>query len=187
MALPYVAVALLVLATVYSAIVSFREAPASAQATWFFPRGTKRFTRVVASVVTAVVLSGFAVWIGLGARHSIRPSSRFLLPDGYTGWVRIEFEVHDSPPLEMANGRYILRIPSDGKLTTSSPEQYGWANDEYYFYSNSGIRRLPDSGTANLIWGKLNGEAGGLSGTRKYEEFFVGTRQQFAEQISRTP
>ena len=79
-------------------------------------------------------------------------------------------------------GNYVLRIPSDGRLKTSSPEQYGWANDEYYYSAGSGVRRLPDSGAGSLIWGKINGEAGGSAGTRKYEEFFVGTRQQFEQQ-----
>jgi hypothetical protein len=33
-----------------------------------------------------------------------------------------------------------------------------------------------------LIWGKINGEAAGSSGNRKYEGFFVGTLQQFKNQ-----
>jgi hypothetical protein len=105
-----------------------------------------------------------------------------LIPEGYTGWVRIEFEVQGAPPLPVEAGQNVLRIPPDGLLRTSSPEQYGWARDTYYFYSSAGLRQLPDSGPQSLIWGKINGEASGTSGREKYEEFFVGTNQQFKEQ-----
>lgn len=37
-----------------------------------------------------------------------------------------------------------------------------------------------------LVWGKINGEASGSSGKRKYEEFFVGTQQQFEDQVEGT-
>jgi hypothetical protein len=43
---------------------------------------------------------------------------------------------------------------------------------------------LPDSGPAGLIWGKINGEKAGASDPRKYEEFFVGTAQQFKDQLN---
>lgn len=82
----------------------------------------------------------------------------------------------------MEGGQYVLKIPSDGVLRTSSAEQYGWAKDEYYYYSAQGVRTLQDSGPAELIWGKINGEASGASGKRKYEEFFVGAAQQFKDQ-----
>jgi len=38
------------------------------------------------------------------------------------------------------------------------------------------------AGGGGLIWGKINGEETGSQGKRKYEEFFVGTEQQFREQ-----
>ena len=43
-------------------------------------------------------------------------------------------------------------------------------------------RSISDAGPNCLIWGKINGEATGSSGKRKYEEFFVGTQQQFKNQ-----
>jgi hypothetical protein len=82
----------------------------------------------------------------------------------------------------MEGAQYVLKIPSGGVLRTSSSEQYGWATDHYYYYSAQGIRALPDSGPAELIWGKINGEESATAGKRKYEEFFVGTTQQFRDQ-----
>ena len=182
MILPYTAIVLLVVATLYSTIVSFRRADAGKR-TWVFPEATNRSARIVVGGLTLALLTGLAVWLGVGARNSTRPASRFLIPDGYTGWVRIEFEVQGAPPLPMEGGEYILKIPPDGLLRTSSAEQYGWAKDHYYYYSAQAVHPLPDSGSAALIWGKINGEGSGASGKRKYEELFVGTEQQFKSQV----
>lgn len=182
MMLPYAASVLLVVATLYSAIVNFRRANAGKR-TWIVPEATNRSTRIVVGAFTLALLSGLALWLSVIARNSTRPASRFLIPDGYTGWVRIEFEVQDAKPLAMEDGEYILKIRPDGVLRTSSPERYGWARDHYYYYSAQGVRPLPDSGSAGLIWGKINGEGSGTSGKRKYEELFVGTAQQFKNQV----
>ncbi|MFZ0773999.1 MAG: DUF6843 domain-containing protein [Candidatus Sulfotelmatobacter sp.] len=181
MILPYVAIALLVFATVYSAIVIFRQ-PANHKQRWIFPNAASRSTRIFVGALTIALLTGFAWWLRISAQNSTHRSSRFLIPEGYTGWVRIEFEVQGSPPLPMEGAQYVLKIPSDGVLRTSSAEQYGWAKDQYYYYSAQGVRALPDSGPADLIWGKINGEESGASGRRKYEEFFVGAAQQFKDQ-----
>jgi len=180
MILPYTAIALLALATVYSAIVSFREREGRT-ASWIFPDTTSRFARKIVAVLTVALFVGLVGWIASSARSSTLRSSRFLIPEGYTGWIRIEFEVQGTPPLPIENAQYILKIPTDGRLQTSSPEQYGWADDHYYYYSGQSVRPISDSGPSALIWGKINGEASGASGNRKYEEFFVGTNEQFKE------
>ncbi len=183
MFLPYLATALLLMATVYSAIVSFREKRDAVQGSWFFPERTSGPIRIAVGVVTVVLLiAGFA-WMQKSSQHSTRVSSRFLIPEGYTGWVRVEFDMKDAPPLPVENGQYVLKIPATGALRTSSPEQYGWAKDSYFFYSATGSQQIRDSGPDSLIWGKINGEASGVSGIRKYEEFFVGTKQQFKAQL----
>jgi uncharacterized protein DUF6843 len=181
MILPYLAIVLLTLATVYSAIVSFRQTEGAAPS-WIFPTSASRPTRIIVGSLGLALLIAMGLWLGLGPRHNRLRSSRFLIPEGYTGWIRVEFEVQGAAPLPMEGGEYILSIPGDGVLRTSSPEQYGWAQDHYYYYSAQGTRPLPDSREAPLIWGKINGEASGASGKRKYEEFFVGTAQQFKNQ-----
>ena len=192
MKLPYVAVALLILSTAYSAMVSFSQPsfrqPSFSQKkrgglSWIFPESASRAVRFSVGALTLALLAGLALLLGMGTVNSTHRSSRFLIPEGYTGWIRIEFEVQGAPPLRMEGGQYVLRIPSEGVLRTSSAEQYGWAKNSYYYYSAQGVRSLPDSGSAVLIWGKINGEESGASGKRKYEEFFVGTEQQFRGQV----
>ena len=183
MILPYVAAVLLALATAYSAVVSFRERRKGAEPSWIFPDGAKRLTRIFISIATFIVLIALGAWFIINARNSTPRSMRFLIPEGYSGWVRIEFEAPGAPALPQEAGATVLRIPSSGRLRTSSPEQYGWVNNSYAFYSSAGVRPIPGSGSGKLIWGKINGEASGASGKRKYEEFFVGTQQQFKGQV----
>jgi len=184
MIVPYLATALLVVATVYSAIVSFRQ-PGGDGRSWIFPEATSRSARIFAGALTFALVAGLAVWLGMSVRNSTRRSSRILISEGYTGWIRVEFEVQGAPPLPMEGGQYVLKIPSDGILRTSSAEQYGWAKDQYFCYSAQGLRSLPDSGQSVLVWGKINGEESGASGKQKYEEFFVGTAQQFKDQVKK--
>jgi hypothetical protein len=181
MIVAYLAIALLLVATGYSAIVSFRSTEGKARS-WTFPDRAGRPARILVGVFTLIFLTGAGLWLLTSIRTSTRPSSRLLIPDGYTGWVRIGFEVKSTSSLPMEGNEYIVKIPVEGKLQTSSPEQYGWARDKYYYYSAEGVHPLDDSGPAQLIWGKINGEESGATGERKYEEFFVGTEQQFKDQ-----
>ncbi len=187
MKLPYVAIALLILATAYSAMVSFRQPsfkqPRRGKLSWIFPESAGRPVRFSVAALTLALLAGLGLLLEMGTGNSTHRSSRFLIPDGYTGWIRVEFEVQGAPPLPMEGCQYVLRIPSGGILRTSSAEQYGFAKDHYYYDSAQGVRSLPDSGPAVLIWGKINGEESGASGKRKYEEFFVGTQQQFRDEV----
>jgi hypothetical protein len=182
MILPYVAIALLVFATVYSGIVNFKQ-PVNHKQRWIFPDAASLSTRIFVGALTIALLTSFAWWLRISAQNLTHRSSRFLIPEGYTGWIRIEFEVQGAPSLPMEGAQYVLKIPSDGVLRTSSAEQYGWAEDQYYYYSAQGARALPDSEPAELIWGKINGEESGASGKQKYEEFFVGDAQHFKEQV----
>jgi hypothetical protein len=182
MILPYVAIAFLVVVTVYSAIVSFSQ-PGNHKRSWIFPEAANRLTRILVGALTIALLTGLGLWLGMSARNSPHRASRFLIPEGYTGWIRVDFEVRGAPPLPMEDGQYILKIPPGGELRTSSAEQYGWAEDHYYYYSAQGVRSLPESNQAELIWGKINGKESAASGNRKYEEFFVGTARQFRDQV----
>ena len=110
-------------------------------------------------VLTVVIL---LAWFSISPKKSGPRSFRFLIPEGYSGWVRVEFEAAGAPPLPSEGGQTVLKIPATGVLRTSSPERYGWARDSYYFYSDGGSRPLPDSGPGRLIWSKINGEASAL-------------------------
>jgi hypothetical protein len=185
MIVPYLAAIVLALATVYSAVVAFRQKPEreSAGPSWLFPDRTNRPARIFFGVAMLILVIGSGIWFSTNGRNSAPRSFRFLIAEGYRGWVRVEFEIPGMPLLPTEGGQTITKIPPPGLLRTSSPEQYGWARDTYVFYSSAGEQSIPDSGPARLIWGKINGEERGSSGKRKYEEFFVGNEQQYKDQI----
>lgn len=184
MILPYIATAALLLATAYSAVVSFRQKAEGNTSSWLFPNATRRSFQIVIGICTIAVLAGLTARLTIGAHSSNGRSSRFLIPDGYVGWVRVEFGVSNAPPLPLVAGDYVFRIPVSGLLMTSTPEQYGWAKDRYYYSSKDGVRILPAARQSggNFIWGKINGEEFAVQNKKTYEEFFVGTEQQFREQ-----
>ena len=153
MILPYLATALLALVTAYSAFVSFRQQRDGSTATWIFPNGTRRSAQIAVGICSLALFLGVTGWLTIDARHSIRHSSRFLIPEGYVGWVRVEFQIKDAPPLPVEGGEYLFKFPPSGLLRTSSSEEYGWAKDHYFYYSEKGARILPDTppGGGSLI------------------------------------
>ncbi len=186
MILPYLATTLLILVTAYSAVASFRQPRESSAPTWIFPNGTKRSVQRGAGICTLALFLGVATWLAIDARHSIRRSSRFFIPEGYVGWVRVEFQVNGTPVVPVEEGEYRFKVPPSGLLRTSSPEEFGWAKDHFFYYSEKATRMLPETGPGGggLVWGKINGEESGSQGKKKYEEFFIGTEQQFGEQTT---
>ncbi len=184
MIFPIMAVALLLLVTVYSAVASFRTPHEGRITNWLFPTAVRPATRNTAVIGTVALVLAIIVLVSINARHSIRRSSKFMVPEGYVGWVRVEFQVKDAPPLPLDGAEYLLKFPPSGVLKTSSPEEYGWANDHYFYYSDIGTRALTETpwGAGGSIWGKINSEESGAQGKREYEEFFVGSEQQFREQ-----
>lgn len=181
-AIPVVA---LLLATIYAAIVSFRE-QTGARPAWMFPQAAGRRARILAALFTLVWLAALGLWVATSVRQATRRPSQYLIPEGYVGWARVEYQVPGTPPLPVEGGRSVLRFPPDGLLRTSSPEEFGWAKDEFSYLSGGGLRPLSQTawGGGGMIWGRVNGESVTASGKRQYEEFFVGTEQQFKQAVN---
>jgi hypothetical protein len=88
-----------------------------------------------------------------------RHPTRFLIPDGYVGWVEVKYGDSNVPALQMDKGTLICRIPDSGLLATSSAVEEGWAKDEYFYYSKDGsLRDLKETGwgAGGRIWGNTN-------------------------------
>jgi len=186
--LTYLSLAFLVLATAYAVLVSFSNRPDDETASWIFPGPAKRSLRRAVGVAGIALAVGLASWIAFALRGSSRRASRFMIPDGYVGWVKVEFGVPGAPPLPVEGGKYVVLFSPSGFLKTSTPEQSSGGRDSYYYYSDSSTRALADrtSGAGSLIWGQFHSQAFGSSGKHTYEQFFVGTEQQFKEQVGST-
>ncbi|MEA2650010.1 MAG: hypothetical protein QOG61_2445 [Candidatus Binataceae bacterium] len=112
-----------------------------------------------------------------------RPPERFLIPAGYSGWVRVEFRHKDAPPLPMEDGRLLLKLDLQGTLQTSSDPQLGHGRDEFFYYS--GDRRTPLSNAGvckgGMVW-QIETMVDDRTST-PFERFFVGTEGQYRHEV----
>lgn len=67
-----------------------------------------------------VVAIAFGVFtLALMAGCSARKGYVWILPEGYGGWVLVEFGVPGAPTLSEEDGFQVIRVPSDGVVRTS--------------------------------------------------------------------
>jgi hypothetical protein len=156
-------------------------------------RGRIRFLGIATCLVTGLwwfSLSTEAA-ISMGAAPIARHPTRYLIPEGYVGWVKIN-RGEKAAPLQLSNGKYICRIPASGVLDTSSNFEGGWAKDEYLYYSSSDVlRELPETGwgKGGMIWAnhsEFQAYQDGSLPSRVTESFYVGTEEQYHHNGNRT-
>ena len=115
-----------------------------------------------------------------------RPPERFLIPTGYSGWLRVDFRQKDAPPLPMEDGRRLLKLNAQGALQTSSDPQLGHGRDDFFYYS--GGRRTPLS-NAGVCKGGMVWQIETMVDDRTptpFERFFVGTEGQYRHEVDPT-
>jgi hypothetical protein len=106
-----------------------------------------------------------------------RHSSQFLIPDGYVGWANVSYGVSGAPALSVEGGYYVVRLPANGQMQTSTEIEGGRAGDQFFYVKGDQRRRLQPSapGGGGLIWG--DGVTGQSRGATR--EFFVGPEKAF--------
>jgi hypothetical protein len=138
---------------------------------------------------TNLILLVFMLLGATACQGRQRRPSRYLIPEGYMGWVRVDFKVKDAPATPFEDGYYLFKFPLSGKIETSSDIEYGVAKDEYYYYSDTTRRLLKVTGWGGggMIWTGFNGSAQG-NNEPPYEYFFVGTEDEenrYADKVDR--
>lgn len=136
---------------------------------------------------SAIPTRGLRIEAGSEIRLDIRlkptqdrsfPISRFLIPEGYVGWLRVEHDVQCAPDIPVENGVRIFRFTGASELQTSSamPEQA--VRREYFYYAADGSERNLAADYTNgsgMIWQERPGSRGGKM---TMFIFFVGTEEQ---------
>jgi len=150
--------------------------------------GRIRFAGIATCLLTGfwwfTLLMGSA--ISMGAPPIARHPVRYLIPDGYIGWIKIR-RGESAPPLPLVDGRYICRIPLSGILATSTVTEDGWATDEYFYYTSGDTLttlRQTAWGGGGRIWGGMTEFGPGPPGARPThmtENIFVGTEDQYRQ------
>jgi hypothetical protein len=107
------------------------------------------------------------------------PISKFLIPEGYVGWLRVEHDVECSPPIPVEDGMRIFRFTGASVLKTSSPLPDQEAERQYFSYAVDGSERnlAADYRSGNgMIWQE---RPGSRAGKLRMFIFFAGTEEQF--------
>ena len=68
--------------------------------------------------------------------------NRYLIPEGYTGWLCTSYAVPAARPLKVEDGFRIVQFDSKGVVETSDEGMPGKLKDEFLFYSERGSRPL---------------------------------------------
>lgn len=118
-----------------------------------------------------------------GCADEVRYPNKYVIPDNYTGWVEIDYEVPGTAPLPFRQGHYIVEVGQDGRLRTSSSVDYGWTifRPDQYFYQNSGEEIASrGSGEEVGIWAHATFRENMRNGQSRHgQQFFVGTKEQW--------
>jgi hypothetical protein len=114
-----------------------------------------------------------------------RPPSRFLIPSGYVGWVKIEYQVFNAPPLPHEGKYSLVVLDKNAFLQTSSDLPEGWAHDQFFYYLGAGRQALSNAGwcKGGMIWGEV---ISGQGHPGKVQKFFVGNEDQFRMEVDPT-
>lgn len=111
----------------------------------------------------------------------------YLFPEGYVGWVRVDFNIEGAPELPIENGRQIYQFTPSGHLRTSSKLEYSRGREvQYFYYSNDSRRPLreTDHGKGGMIW---FGGSNPLEENPKesYQYIFVGPEEVYEKHHDR--
>lgn len=110
---------------------------------------------------------------------------KFLVPEGFIGWLLLECSVKDTPPAKVENDIQIFKFPRSGELSTSSSGPERGAEGAYFYYSENGsVREIPTDyrNGKGMIWGQHEGTR---NGALSQFGFFVGTEQQYKKYQTR--
>lgn len=116
-----------------------------------------------------------------GCEGEHRRPAEIYFPDGYVGWVRIEYGVPGAPALkrDFFGPMEYQRFPKSGLIQTSSKLYDGAASVHYYYYSDHDEKPLPYE---MVNGGVISWCVKKPDGTRLDREFltdFVGPKEEY--------
>ncbi len=107
----------------------------------------------------------------------------YEVPQGYRGWVELEYGRPDCAPLGVQDdGAYVVRFDSQGQACTATEFEAGVAKDHWYYVGPHGREELQNLGVGqpdNWIWG---GRITNMSCSRRigtFKQAFVGSEEDF--------
>jgi hypothetical protein len=120
----------------------------------------------------------------LTACQEKRHPNRFLIPQGYSGWIKTIYNAKDASLLPR-DGEYLIhKFPDSGVISTATFCETGWALDEFYFYTkNNSLEKIDPENMIHLQGNSMQYESNGQI-TNVEARFFVGTNEQLQNTTS---
>lgn len=84
--------------------------------------------------ITKVPLVVFIVFLNQTGYGRSRPHYRFILPDGYVGWIQAVFNDCDAESLEWKRNAYQIEVPESGIPRTSDARVDGMDAEDEFLY-----------------------------------------------------
>lgn len=137
-------------------------------------------TSVVVFCLTLAILVAFLV-----NRYDDYKAHMYLIPDGYVGWVEVEYDQPGYPELKQEKNALVYEIPPSGKLITASPNASGPVT--YYYVLADGTRKSIPFGENAMVHhfgtssSSTHNDDGTTIHTPQTVKFFVGTTEQLDE------
>jgi len=137
------------------------------------------------NLISALLFSLAIASFSLSGQAQQASHYSFLIPEGYVGWIRVDFEVPGAPPLTIENGFYILKFSDTGRVQTSSRDLLeSWVtNDQFLYYSTEKPYLLklkvggPDE--TKMVHGQFSGPGPGHPVPNPYRYYFIGPKDVF--------
>ena len=107
----------------------------------------------------------------------------FEVPEAYRGWLVIDVERPDCPPVDRDGRTITMRFDAQGRLCIRDSLPSGFVKRKYFLVSPSSKKQIfwKDDDTS-MIWGETGvGEQTfkGTTARRRFMSFFVGTKEEF--------
>ena len=136
-------------------------------------------TFLVLSVLLIILLPGSA--LGQGQTQVKTLPYRFLIPKGYIGWIRIDFDVAGAPEIPIEDGFYVFKVLESGRLQTSSSDLVESRRNQFFYYSGATRYRLRLGGPLDgrLVQEEFSGPGSGHLPPvpNHYRYIFIGPLQ----------
>lgn len=138
---------------------------------------SKKIIKILFAAILALCMVIF-IFILIFTRQLKR--DRYLIPEGYTGWILVHYSVSDAPVLNIEDGFRLIKIDEKGEAFTSSEIITGEGyKDEYYYISGDKNR----TAIPQKYFGAGGGTIGKLDKGANYKSicyfFWLGTTEQF--------
>lgn len=116
-----------------------------------------------------------------GCEEEHRRPAMVYVPDGYVGWLRIEYGVPGKPELKTDFfGPWEYQwFPASGLLQTSSLLRDGAATVNYFYYSGNQTRPVRDDMVNGGVISWCVKKPNGSKLNRDFLTFFVGPKQEY--------